>query len=372
MEAGDAEMIGSVELNLAEAVFYNALEAIIITDLEGRIISLNRSSELLLGYSHKDLRGTPLHKLLYDEEDGGNLVSRIIRDGTVANRRLKCYRKDGKMMDVNLTASLLRDRNGLPQGTIAILKDITREVQAEEEIREYISQMKDYVRQVENLNILKDLFTDILRHDLINPVTVIKNVSAALLADNSISSDKRLKIELIKRNVDKLEKIIENATLYGKLESMSDLPLYKEDLWLIVDKARSSVEWMAEDKGIKIKFSRRRAARAHINPILEEAFANLLSNAVKYSPPASTVHVNIASEGNTWRVCVADEGEGIPDEYKQIIFERFERGGKKGVKGSGLGLAIVKRIVDLHKGEVWVEDNKPRGSRFYVRLPKKL
>lgn len=372
METGAYEMIDSVEVNLAEAVFHNSADPIIIADLQGKILSINRSTELLLGYSNTDLGGSLIYDLLLNGGDESRLVETLTQHGRVDNLRIRCFRKDGKQVEVNLTASLLRDRHGLPRGIIAILEDVTNEVQAEDRIREYISQMKDYVRQVENLNILKDLFTDILRHDIINPVTVIKNVSAALLADENITrlDDRRLKVELIKKNVSRIERIIENATLYGKLEAMGELPLYGEDLWLILDRARGNIAWMAHEKNIAIHFHRYGGAEADVNPLLEDAFSNLLSNAVKYSPEGSRVDVRVLDEGQTWLVVIDDQGEGIPDEFKEAIFERFERGGRTGVKGSGLGLAIVKRIVELHKGEVWVEDNHPKGSRFCVRIPK--
>ena len=67
---------------------------------------------------------------------------------------------------------------------------------------------------------------------------------------------------------------------------------------------------------------------------------------------------------------IRDFGKGIPDKDKPLIFTRFTRLKKEGVEGSGLGLAIVKRLVDLHKGRIWVEDNPAGGSIFCVRLPK--
>lgn len=365
-------MIDSVELNLGEAVFQNAGDPIIITDLDGKIISINRSAEHLLGYSDCDLVGLPLHKVMINGSEESTFVSTILKQGKVEDVRSQCSRKDGSVIDVRLTGYLLKDRHGLPRGIITVLEDITKEVQAEDRIREYISQMKEYVRQVENLNILKDLFTDILRHDIINPVTVIKNVSTSLLADEDIirEEDKRLKLELIKKSVARIERIIENATLYGRLETVGELPMYSEDLWLILERAKGSVAWMADEKNIKIRFHRFSPAEAEVNPIIEDAFSNLLSNAVKYSPAGSAVDVRVKDSGKFWLVEVADMGEGIPDKYKKTVFERFERGGRNGVKGSGLGLAIVKRILELHNGEVWVEDNYPRGSRFLVRIPK--
>ena len=72
--------------------------------------------------------------------------------------------------------------------------------------------------------------------------------------------------------------------------------------------------------------------------------------------------VGIKRNVDSWIVYVKDRGNGIPDKYKEVIFDRFRRIEKHGVKGSGLGLSIVKRVVDLHNGNVWVEDNPEGGS----------
>jgi PAS domain S-box-containing protein len=369
-------MIGSsdgLKKNKVDAVYHAADDPVIVTDIEGRIISLSKGSEALLGYAYEDLRGSAIDELFSEdgESNGRGLLSKVIEEGHITDHRLTCYTKGGGQIDVIFSSSILTDERGLPQGTINVLRDITREVKAEDEVREYINQIKDYVRQVEHVNVLKDLFADILRHDIINPLTVIKNVSATLLTDPTLTPAERPKIELIKKNAEKLEKIIESATLYGKLENMSEIPVYEEDLWLILDKAEKSLHYLAEAKSIKVKFEGTgQKAPALINPIIEDAFVNLLSNAIKYSPEGGLVSVSIADEDGYWLVKVKDGGEGIPDTCKEIIFERFERGGKEGVKGTGLGLAIVKRIVELHKGEVWVEANQPQGSVFCVKLPK--
>jgi PAS domain S-box-containing protein len=356
-----------------DAVYYAADDPIIITDMEGKIISLSKGSEALLGYAYEDLRGADIYELFSEDGEGTGmgLLSKVIEEGNITDNVLTCHTKNGKQINVNFSSSIFTDEQGLPQGTINILRDITLEVKAEGEVREYINQIKDYVRQVEQVNVLKDLFADILRHDIVNPLTVIKNVSTALITDPSIASAERPKIELIRKNAEKLEKIVESATLYGKLENMTDIPVYEEDLWLILNKAKKSLHYLADERGIRIKFEGTcQRAPSFINPIIEDAFVNLMSNAIKYSPKGSLVLVSILNEDGCWLVKVKDGGEGIPEAYKEIIFERFERGGKEGVKGTGLGLAIVKRIVELHKGDVWVEANQPQGSVFCVKLPK--
>jgi signal transduction histidine kinase len=128
---------------------------------------------------------------------------------------------------------------------------------------------------------------------------------------------------------------------------------------------------MFRNTGMRVEFFGEEKCIAQVNPHIEEIFSNLLSNAVKYGPENTRITVGIKSDGKDWLVSVKDRGNRIPDEYKEIIFERFKRIEKRGVKGTGLGLSIVKRIVEIHKGKVWVEDNPDGGNIFLVTIPVK-
>jgi signal transduction histidine kinase len=108
------------------------------------------------------------------------------------------------------------------------------------------------------------------------------------------------------------------------------------------------------------------------NKMIEDVFSNLISNAVKYAPKGRRIIIDCMDTGEFWRIRVIDFGEGISDADKTRIFDRFRRIEKKGVKGSGLGLAIAERIVELHKGRIWVEDNPEGGAVFVVEIPKFL
>jgi len=101
-------------------------------------------------------------------------------------------------------------------------------------------------------------------------------------------------------------------------------------------------------------------------PLLDTVFLNIIDNAFKYG--ATKVTIKGTEFQDYVKISVMDNGPGIPEDMKDKIFEPFERLSSK--RGSGLGLAIVKMIVQLHGGEVWVENNVPEGSIFIVQLPK--
>jgi len=106
--------------------------------------------------------------------------------------------------------------------------------------------------------------------------------------------------------------------------------------------------------------------------LLQMAFNNLIENALKYSPKDTSILVLLANKENQCQIVITDEGNGIPDEDKLKIFEKFYRIGSDATqksKGTGLGLFLVKRIVDAHKGMVYVKDNQPKGSIFTIQLP---
>jgi len=99
---------------------------------------------------------------------------------------------------------------------------------------------------------------------------------------------------------------------------------------------------------------------------------NLLENAVKYTKVDVLISLILKTEKNQIRICVIDEGEGIPDPEKSRIFDKFYRMGdetKRKTKGTGLGLYLSSKIVRDHQGSITVTDNKPHGAIFTIALP---
>jgi len=220
-------------------------------------------------------------------------------------------------------------------------------------------------------NKLKDLFIDIMRHDLLNPAGVVKTSTQVALMDEK-DSKKKENLQLIENSSDRLIKMIENASVFAKLESGEKIELKEMDLGVILKDAVEGLISKAEERKIKIKLDAKGEFLANVNPLIGDVIANFITNAIKYGPADSEIVVAIKKENGNYRMSVADKGEGIEDKYKTAIFDRFTRLEKGAIKGSGLGLAIVKKIVELHNGKVWVENNSPKGSVFIVEIPRRL
>jgi signal transduction histidine kinase len=164
--------------------------------------------------------------------------------------------------------------------------------------------------------------------------------------------------------------MIESAAKLSKLESIEELEKKTLDLKEVVEKASADVMPLLKTAGMEVENRLKKPLYVRANPIIEEVFLNLLNNAAKYTADGKRVVIDAIEDSKSVTVAVKDYGPGIPDEDKEEIFNRFERRDRAGVKGMGMGLTIVKRIVELHSGKVWVEDNPEGGSIFYVQLPK--
>ncbi len=237
-------------------------------------------------------------------------------------------------------------------------------------VQNMAQELQEYSGQLEKSNQLKDLFTDILRHDLLNPAGLVRGFTDVLLTMETNEKHKEL-LNKVYNNNEKLIKLIETASKFAKLESTEELEFVRNDIGVIFKNVVDNFTQPAIDKDIKIEFLANGEYFAKANTIIEDVFSNLLSNAIKYSPDGSRIIIDIQDADPDWRISVTDHGFGIPDEDKPKLFQRFKRVDKKGIKGTGLGLAIVKRIVELHGGEVGIENNPAgKGSVFWVTIEK--
>ena len=226
----------------------------------------------------------------------------------------------------------------------------------------YIDSLKETIRT-------KDLFVDIMRHDLLSPAGLVRGY-VELLLDVETDEERKGFLKTVEKSISKLIDMIENAALYSRLETVDALDGPINDIGDIVKDVLRDQGGQAAEKNLNIDYRPRGFFRSSVNPLIENAFSNLISNAIKYGPEGSRIEVDILDGGTHWDFYVKDWGEGISDNEKEAVFERFHRKKMGATKGSGLGLAITKRIVDLHDGRVWVEDNPGGGSIFYMRLSK--
>lgn len=340
-------------------LFQHSNDAIFLHDMKGRMVDINQKVVDLLGSSREEiLAGTVMD--LHPVEalaDAKKAFGAIEKKGFVAFE-IEFRRKDGTVFPAEVSSSLLEIGGGpVVQG---IVRDITAR-RAEE------GMARQYAQKLESMNSLKDLFADILCHDLLNPASIVTSISS-LLGSRKHPRDAK-EIAMIERNAGRIMRLIKDASTYAKIESERILEKEECDLVSIVASSVEGLRPKAEEQGITVTFEHQGEAPVQANWMIEEVFENLISNAIKYSPQGSEVSVSVEKTDSAMLVSVADRGEGVPDEFKEAVFQRFSRGEKRGVKGTGLGLAIARRVMDCYDGRVWVEDNPGGGSIFRATLP---
>jgi signal transduction histidine kinase len=222
-------------------------------------------------------------------------------------------------------------------------------------------------RELAESNRLKDLFADIMRHDLINPAGIIGYYTDHILERESdpATVDSGMKI---KRTVERLTQMIHEASEFAQLREAGEIECRDIDLGGLLAETLGDLRAAGRGDDVRLRLPAGTPFPVRANPMIGNVFVNLLTNAAKYAP--GPVEVGIEDHRQWWTVSVADAGDGIADADKERIFSRFERLHKEGVRGSGLGLAIARHLVELHQGRIWVEDNPGGGSVFKVRLPK--
>src|SRR5205814_10419536 len=142
----------------------------------------------------------------------------------------------------------------------------------------------------------------------------------------------------------------------------------------VTEHSLTAVEPQAKQRGIEVRIDVPPAIAVKADPkALDQILVNLIDNGVKYTPPEGHVWVEAREVGDAVRIEVRDDGPGIAPKHRERVFERFYRADPSRTReagGTGLGLSIIKHLVESMGGEVGVEPNQPRGSVFWLRLPK--
>jgi PAS domain S-box-containing protein len=350
-------------LHLLSSALAKAPDGVQITTLEGRVAYSNDAVREIYGFSPDELLGKHVDEMNADPAfASGVILPALVKEGRWEGE-LEVKHKDGHTFPIWLTTSLVRDRRRRPLAAIGVIRDMSERKRSEQALREY-------ARRLEDATALKDLFADILRHDLLGPAATVQLSLDSLLGHEPEPDVARRILEGARRSCAKLIDMIDGAARYAKLSTAQDIEFGTIELGALLKEIVADSALRREARNARVVLEVDGEHRVRANAMIADVFENLVSNALKYGPVDGTIRVEVRDEGERCRVSVADRGEGIADDDKHKIFTRFERLRKDSVKGTGLGLAIAKRIVDLHGGSIWVEDNPGGGSVFCVALPK--
>lgn len=358
-------------------------DAVITTDVEGRVTFMNRVAESLTGWAQADAMGRSLpdiFQILNEQtrQPVENPALRTLSAGAItglANHTL-LIAKDGTECPIDDSAAPIRNEQGEVVGTVLVFRDISERKRLELERERLLATAQAAQTEAEQANRLKDEFLATASHELRTPLTAVVGWSRLLRTGKLDAENSARALESIERNATLQTKLIDDLLdvsriITGKL-TLDRRPL---EIAHVVSDAVNTVRPAADAKNIAIETS----FDADAEPVLGDAnrlqqvLWNLLSNAVKFTPKNGRIDVSLQRVNSEVQVSVGDSGEGISSEFLPYVFDRFSQGDGKTTRshtGLGLGLAIVRQLVELHGGTVKAHSDGPgRGATFRLRLP---
>jgi signal transduction histidine kinase len=231
--------------------------------------------------------------------------------------------------------------------------------------------------KLREMNKVKEVFLSTASHELKTPLTSVIGY-AEILNDH----DDRLKPEQRQEFTRRLR--TEAKQLLGLIEDILDLTRLETgkielkpsrvDLAELVRTAMETTRPMADKNEVRLVEEFEVVGAIEVDEVkIRQALVNLIVNAIKFSPQGSEVSIRLRDDGDEVLVQIKDQGPGIAAHESTQIFSLFGQGLKAGTKapsGLGIGLHLVKRIIEMHGGETGVNSGSPKGSIFWVRLPK--
>lgn len=315
-------------------------EALVLLDGEGRVLSLNPAAQELFG------RGQVGDDLL--ALDRSPALSHAVKTALEEGRAEFQEERRGRTYQMDVT----RIRSGRQViGTVLLAFDITDRALAEQRRRE---------------------FTANVSHELKTPLQSILG-SAELLENGMVAGEDMPRfLGRIHAQAARLLNLIEDIFRLSQLDEGAAMPWERVELRTLAQEVAAALSTAAAARGVTVEVTGEKAEVAGVRPLLQELLYNLCDNAVKYNVEGGSVTVEVSRREGRAVLSVRDTGIGIPEEYRDRVFERFFRVDKSRSKengGTGLGLSIVKHAAQYHHARLELKSESGRGTEITVTFP---
>ncbi|MBI5522155.1 MAG: PAS domain S-box protein [Desulfarculus sp.] len=341
------------------AIVESSTDGIISKGLDGLITSWNQGAEQIYGYQAEEVLGRHTSMLAPPERAGeiSAILDQIKQGQAVSHFETVRRRKDGSFFDVSLNVSPLRDSQGQVIGASTIARDITERKLAQAELARSNAELEQ--------------FAYVASHDLQEPLRIVTNYLQLLERRNKgrLDADAEKFITQAVKGAARMRGLIQDLLAYSRVGTRGkSLELVSAET--VMEDVQANLKIAIEACGAVVTSDPLPTVRADASQ-LGQLMQNLVGNALKFrgtDPPR--VHVSARREGGEWVFAVRDNGIGIEPQYLERIFGVFQRLHTRAeYPGTGIGLAICRRIVERHKGRIWVESRPGQGTAFYFSIP---
>jgi len=341
-----------------EDIVAGAADPIIAFDAELRLRLFNPAAEAAFGCPREEALGSTLDRLL------GSGATGFVESHSGGTARHEWYGPGGKtaLMESHISSA----GTGAEAWTIAILRDVGRQAEFEENLRRARVEAEDASR-------MKSEFLANMSHELRTPLNAILGFTQLMDDDRNLTEAQRDRIRIINRSGEHLLSLINDVLDISKIEAgKMELHTSVFDLWEFLDELRELFELKCRRKGLSLYFDRAEDLPRYVTGDLgklRQIMVNLLGNAVKFTDEGG-VSVFCGTEGASVRFAVRDTGRGIPAEEQEAVLRPFVQASTTDHEGgTGLGLAISSRYVAMMGGSFGIQSAPGEGSVFSFTLP---
>ena len=369
------------ELLIKAKAISSSINAIVIADIAGNIIYVNPSFIKMWGMENEgEIIGKHIISLMKQKGKYMNIIDSItVGEGWFGE--LTAQKKDGEEIITQLSATALKNKEGIPIRFMASFVDITEQKHAEEKLKKSLKKIDEQNVRLRKLDQLKSSFLNITSHELRTPMSSVKGYIQMMLRDTfgSINEEQSKALDVVLRNVERLDRLIEDILDISRLESGTLKFIVQKTV--ISEMITEVEETMSSNASVK-NISLNTDVIDNLPDLIidqdriKQVIINLVNNAIKFSPEGSEIRINVNKDDEHVLFEVKDLGRGIPEDKQKKIFETFyqvDSGMDRKFGGAGLGLSISRGIVMAHGGSIWVESTgvEGEGSSFKFCLPVK-
>ena len=342
------------------AILDSSPDGVVIIGRNRRITYVNPAAEQLFDRPEQEIAGKAID-LYIQRCEGLDRIAEKLRPGhPVRGQDLELRRRDGTVICVSVSASLLRLRDGTDMGAVAYLRDVTERRRTEEDLARSNAQLEHYV--------------DAVSHDLRSPLVSLLGFSRLLREDYGARIDEKGRhfldrIEQAGRTMESLIHDLLELSRIGRTEADKSLIDPRSVLALL----HAEFKPRLDQEGASLELPESPPPLMCNRTRLYQLFSNLVGNALDHmgNVERPRIRVEVNSLRDSHQITVSDNGKGIDPAHHDRIFEIFQSLGprKDGRRGTGIGLAIVKKIAETHGGRVWVDSRPGQGASFHLTLP---
>lgn len=364
--------------DLLKTTLASIADAVVATDADGLITYTNPVADEICGWKNDAALGKSIDDaLVLIQEDTGarieNPITKVLRTGEVVGLvgTSILVSKDGRRIPVDDKASPIRDANGKVIGGVLVFRDISERRYAEKALQDVYEQLERSAVELRRSNEDLSQFAYVASHDLRSPLNTVLQFTQLINREYGpqLGEGKDLLV-FVESAARRMNRLIEDLLRYaGVSENNEDCHEYL-DVTIPLKQAIENLRTVTEESGAIVTHDAMPAVPADETSLVQ-IFQNLIGNAIHYrGSDAPRIHIAVKEQSDQWLFSCTDNGVGIPADARSMIFAPFKRLHGSERPGSGIGLAVCKKLVERHKGTIWVESEESRGSTFFFTLSK--